>query len=62
MKLEKMNVLELNSSEKFEVNGGFDFKAFVRKTYLGAAALYVIENWSDIKSGLSDGWKDASKP
>lgn len=52
MNLEKLNLVELNTQEILETEGG----SWIKKGIWGAVVAGVIENWDDIKQGLSDGW------
>jgi hypothetical protein len=58
MKLENLNLVELNATEVREIEGGWDLKKVLSRSLWGAAAVYVMNNWPDIKSGISDGLKD----
>jgi hypothetical protein len=55
MKLENLNLVELSTQEKKSVDGG-GLPPWVRNLGPWGAAAWAISNWSDIKSGLSDGW------
>lgn len=55
MNLEKLNLVELGAHETITVNGG------------GNGGVWwlveqVIDNWSEIKGGLSDGWNGNYNP
>lgn len=41
--------------ESLEINGG-DFSAFLKKAGLAGLVYDVIDNWSTIKKGFSNGW------
>jgi hypothetical protein len=53
-----LNVQELNLKELDEFNGGGLFSDLAKKLTPIAIGIYIIENWADIKSGLSDGWTE----
>ena len=57
--LQNFGVQELKIKEIHEVNGGGLESLFRRIAPIGIA-LYVMDNWSDIKSGIVDGWNDAA--
>lgn len=59
MNLEKLNLVELDALEGENTQGG-STPSWFRKTVWGYALTLVIDNWSDIKSGASDGWNDAA--
>ena len=46
---------ELNEMELKEVDGG---KLSLRNLTWGAILYWGLENWSDIKKGISDGWTE----
>ena len=45
---------ELEKNELMDVDGG---KLLERLTWVGMA-LWVMENWAEIKQGASDGWTE----
>jgi hypothetical protein len=45
---------ELNEMELREVDGG----SVLRNLTWGAILYWGLENWSDIKKGISDGWTE----
>ena len=50
MNLENFGLIEIPTKEMKEINGGgIPWKEF---------GLYVIEHWSEIKSGIASGWAD----
>ena len=51
MKLEKLNLTELDAQELKNVQGGWVWIPVA--TAIGA---YVLDNYTDIKKGLYDGW------
>ncbi len=51
MKLEKLNLTELNAQELRSIKGGIAWLPIVAG--IGA---YVLNNYTDIKKGLYDGW------
>ncbi|WP_165579303.1 hypothetical protein [Chryseobacterium sp. BLS98] len=55
MNLAKLNLVELEAHETILVNGGGN------GGWLWLAE-QVIENWNEIKSGLSDGWNGNYNP
>lgn len=51
---------ELEKNELMGVDGGYTkVPPWLKGSIWGAIAFVVIENWSDIKSGVVDGWTDA---
>jgi hypothetical protein len=50
--LNDLNIKQLSHSETEKVNGG---KILGAITVIGAA-IYVYNNWDDVKRGLNDGW------
>ena len=59
MNLEKLNLVELDAQEVQETEGG-TVPSWLKKLGWGYVASVVVDNWSDIKSGFSDGWNDAN--
>jgi len=55
MNLEKLNLVELGAHETITVNGGGNGGWWW-------LAEQVIDNWSEIKDGLSDGWNGNYNP
>jgi len=58
MTLKGMNLKTLDVQDMYTINGGgvFDVTPWLKKLTPAAVAIYIIENWADIKKGLSDGW------
>jgi len=65
METRNFNVKELSLREICEVNGGEisfpKLPKWVKGSIWGFVAGVIIDNWSDIKSGIVDGWTDAMK-
>ncbi|MDH5032277.1 hypothetical protein [Chryseobacterium cucumeris] len=55
MNLTKLNLVELEAHETITVNGGSNGGVWWLLEQ-------VIENWSEIKDGLSDGWNGHYNP
>jgi len=57
MNLERMNLRVLDIQETCQLNGGaFRIPSIVKKLTPAAVALWVIDNWEDLKKGIYDGW------
>jgi hypothetical protein len=57
--LVNMNLAELEVHDSYTINGGLgllDVTTWLRKLTPAAAAVYIIDNWEDVKKGISDGW------
>jgi hypothetical protein len=52
MDLKRLNVIELDSKELFNFEGG----NWLRTTIWGTIAYELASNWDAIKAGVSDGW------
>ncbi len=61
MEIQNYNVKELSLVETLSLNGGtIKVPKWVKRGGLvGIGAGILIENWSDIKQGIVDGWNDA---
>lgn len=57
MNLAVINLTEISSYELVETNGG----GWIKKGVWAYLATEIIDNWDDIKKGISDGYKDATK-
>lgn len=56
MNLESMNLQALDIQEACELNGGlFDISSFIKKLTPAAVAVWVIDNWEELKKGFYDG-------
>ncbi|WP_026751265.1 hypothetical protein [Sediminibacterium sp. C3] len=53
--LDQLGLKSLSMEESLEINGG-DFSAFLKKAGLAGLVYDVIDNWSTIKKGFSNGW------
>jgi len=58
MTLKGMNLKTLDVQETYTINGGglLDLPPLLKKLTPAAIAVYIIENWEEVKAGLSDGW------
>jgi len=58
MTLKGMNLKTLDVQDMYTINGGglFDVPTWLKKLTPAAVAVYIIDNWEDIKKGISDGW------
>jgi len=55
--LDNVEVEPLTMQECIEVNGGLiEVPKWIKGLTPVAVGAYIIENWSDIKKGLSEGW------
>lgn len=52
MDLKTLNVIELDSNELMNFEGGNWF----RTTIWGTIAYELVSNWDAVKAGISDGW------
>lgn len=52
---EQLGLVNLSMEESLEVNGG-EFSAWLKKAGLAGLVYDVIDNWSTIKKGFTDGW------
>lgn len=52
MNLQKMSVEEICSNELATINGG----SWIKKLTWGYIAQQIVDNWDDIKKGLSEGY------
>ncbi|MCE1199844.1 MAG: hypothetical protein LWW85_12805 [Marinilabiliales bacterium] len=51
---------ELEKSELMAINGGANLGTKVIKGgFWGVIAAAIIEHWTEVKSGIIDGWNDA---
>ena len=55
---EQYGVIELNAGEMVNVNGGetVALPKWLKALSPAGVALYIIENWPDVKKGLQEGW------
>lgn len=59
MNLESLNLQALNLQEVSETSGGairIPIPSIIKKLTPAAFAVWVIDNWEDVKKGLVDGW------
>lgn len=56
MNLKSMNVHALDSQDACQISGGMKIPSIIRNLTPAAFALWVIDNWEDVKKGISDGW------
>lgn len=59
MSLKSMNVQALDIRDACEIDGGewwAPIPSIVKKLTPAAVAYWVIENWEDVKLGITDGW------
>jgi len=50
---------ELNKNELMEVDGGLILASSTLKKFgIAGIAVWVMENWADIKAGAIDGWNE----
>lgn len=52
------NLIVLDKEEALSINGGMTLPGILRRTWYGAIAYYVIDNWEDIKSGATSAYAD----
>lgn len=50
------DVQDLSLDECREINGGMQIPKWVKGITPVAVAAYIIDNWTEIKKGISDGW------
>lgn len=55
MKLNNLNLVELNAQEMLSVEGG-SIPKWVKTLGWGWLATSIIDNWNEIKEGAADGW------
>ena len=52
-----MGLQILDIQDVCEINGGaWRIPSFIKKLSPAAFAVWVIENWEEVKKGLVDGW------
>jgi hypothetical protein len=59
MNLETMNLQALDIQDACEIDGGawrVPIPSIVKKLTPAALALWVIDNWEDLKKGIYNGW------
>lgn len=52
MDLHRLNVIELDSKELINIEGG----NWIRASIWGTIAYEIASNWDAVKAGFSDGW------
>jgi hypothetical protein len=53
---------ELEKRELFAIDGGYTkMPPWVKGGLWFGIACTIVEHWTDIKSGIADGWNDAMK-
>ena len=57
MNLETMDLRALEIQDACEISGGaWRVPSIVKKLTPAALALWVIDNWEDLKTGIYNGW------
>jgi len=56
--LKEMSLCILSVQDACNIDGGalIDFATALKKLTPAALAIWVIDNWEDVKQGISDGW------
>ena len=56
IELKKYGLMELNSKECHEIDGGGSLTKWLKGFSWAYVAHEVADHWAEIKKGLSDGW------
>ncbi len=56
--LKDMSLCMLSAQDACNIDGGglIDFVTALKKLTPAAFGIWVIDNWEDVKKGVSDGW------
>jgi hypothetical protein len=58
MNTSNFNLQVMDESSMIQIYGGGSFTDLLKKITPVGIAIWVADNWSDVKKGLSDGWNE----